>query len=970
VSGEFSVDIFRLALTEVFRRHEVLRSIFGLSNGEVYQRVEPPRPPAIPVIDLRHLPAPERYAEARQLSMEEAAAPFQLATGPLLRSRVLRLDDREYLVLLTTHHIVSDRWSTSILFNELSKLYTAYQHGFPSPLPEPLIQYADFACWQRDRIQGERLEQLIEYWRDELGDPEETLDLPTDHLRPLARTFRCASISFNCPVDLTSGLKQLSRHRSVTIFNTLLATFQLLLHRYTGQQSVRVGTPVSNRDRVELEQVIGPFINMLVIRARCCAALPFSDLLLQVHDTVLRGLSHKDAPFERLIAELLPERDITSTPLFQTMFVFEERQPGEAGGEFQLEPVAVEMPTSPFDLTLLVREGEDTFFCTLTYSSELFEPDTVNRMSRNWLTALEAIVHNPATPLSQIPMATGGELGRWREDGYLDFVCQGGQPTKAPAHGNGHGDETRMRSVPRLPVEQLLAGIWSEVSTRQSIGIHDNFFRIGGHSLLAVRVISRIRQVFGVDLPLRLLFERPTIASLAQELESALQSENAASAPIHPAARTGPLPLSFEQQRLWYLHQLNPESSVYHLAVNLRIAGRIDSNVLARALAEIGRRHESLRTTFVAIDGVPAQVISPEANLGFREVDLSWLGESKRDEELRRLIRQEAETPFDLGTGPLLRSVLFRVYAEDYRLLLTMHHIISDGWSTDVLVKEVAVIYEAFVEGRAHNLSPLFIQYVDYAVWQRGFLQGAYLEQQLAFWRKLLREEETLVLPFDRPRRAENVHRGATVSFVFPDPVATALRTIGRNEGATLFMTCLAAFQILLYRYSGQPTFRIGIPVAGRNRRELEPLIGLFVNMIVLRANCAGNPSFRALLQRVRSGCLDAYAHQDVPFDQVVAHLHPARDLAHNPLFQVVFSLQEPDEQPVATGSLKLTASPETVETNTAKFDLSLFLSDTGVAFAGELQYDEALFETATIRGMAARFQAVVAAIAANADER
>ncbi|HEX2081287.1 MAG TPA: condensation domain-containing protein, partial [Longimicrobium sp.] len=420
--------------------------------------------------------------------------------------------------------------------------------------------------------------------------------------------------------------------------------------------------------------------------------------------------------------------------------------------------------------------------------------------------------------------------------------------------------------APRTPTEEVLAGIWAEVLRLERVGVEENFFEAGGHSLLATRVVSRIREVFAVELPLRALFEGPTVAELAVRVEEMRRAGVPVLPPVVPVERTGALPLSFAQERLWFIDRLEPESAAYNIPAALRLAGALDEAALERALGEIVRRHESLRTAFAEVDGSPVQVISPFGGFALPVEDLSDLSEADREAAVGRRAGEEARRAFDLSAGPLFRAALLRLGEEDHVLLLSMHHVVSDGWSMGVLFRELSALYAAYREGRESPLPELAVQYADYAVWQREQLGGEVLERQLSYWRERLADAPALLeLPTDRPRPAVQTYRGATVPFEISLELLERLQRLGRSEGATLFMTLLGAFQALLGRYAGSEDVVVGSPIAGRTRGEVEELIGFFVNTLVLRTDLSGNPSFREVLRRVREATLGAYEHQEVP---------------------------------------------------------------------------------------------------------
>ncbi len=555
--------------------------------------------------------------------------------------------------------------------------------------------------------------------------------------------------------------------------------------------------------------------------------------------------------------------------------------------------------------------------------------------------------------LESLPLTASGKLNR--------------QALPAPERSRPELDEGF--SVPRTPTEELLANIWAEVLKLDKVGIYDNFFELGGHSLMATQVVARIREALNVELPLRRLFRGPTIRGLATIIAAERQSgQTRHLPPIRPANRGGDLPLSFAQQRLWFIDQLEPESSVYNVPAAWRLSGPLDFTALQRSVNEIVRRHEVLRTSFVIVDGQPIQQLQPFMTLSLDLINLAGLSDNERESTVELQVKEEIQKPFDLARGPLLRAKLLKLSDDDHVLLLTMHHIVSDGWSTGVLFRELSRLYGAFARGNPSPLDDLPIQYADYAVWQRGWLQGDVLESQLAYWRRQLENVTVLQLPKDRRRPTVQRYRGARERVTLDAALTKKLCALSRDENATLYITLLAAFQLLLSRYSGQEDIAVGSPTAGRSTRELEGLIGFFVNTLVLRGDLSNNPTFREFLRRMRDVALEAYAHQDVPFEKLVEELSPRRDLNISPLFQVMFVLQnDPRENFELKG---LSARSVSVNSETSKFDLLLSLWESERGLAGTLEYATDLFEAATVARMLSHFQVLLEGIVTDPDRR
>jgi amino acid adenylation domain-containing protein len=1456
------------ALTAVVRRHEVLRTNFRAIDGRPVQVIAPAGAVAPPLVDLAALAGEPRAAELERLVQAEAGRPFDLEREALFRCLLVRSGKYEHLLFANLHHIVFDGWSTGILVAELAELYAAFAAGRDPLLPELPIQYHDFAAWQRCWLTDEALAPQLAYWQERLRDLPPRLELPLDRPRPLRKRYLGARRSLALAPGLGAALRRLERGEGATLFMVLLAAFQTLLSRYSGQRDVSVGTAVSGRHRLQTERLIGFFVDTLVMRGDLGGDPSFRELLRRVRRSALEAYDNQDVPFERLVEELQPERSLQTTPLFQAMLVLHNlpRVDLDLAG-LSLSGYAVRRATAKFDLELLVSQGPSGLVATLEYDRDLFLETTALRLLRHLATLLEAVAEDADRPLSALPLLTAGErhqvlhewgdtaatldehllprlfadvaiarpdalavatdggsgasyaefarraddiaaaldrngvategvvavladrgpallaamLGIWKAgaaylpldpshpparhrqvlerarpqallagDAYrsrlaevvadlspaerppllalaapppaadpsgvprapqrpdhlayvfftsgstgspkgamvthqgmlnhlrakmeqlrlgpADVVAQtasqcfdisiwqflapllvGGRvlvladdevrdplrllaelrrggatvlevvpsllrvllddvpaaeaertlarlrwvictgealapelcrawharfpavpllnaygPTEcsddvthallappppavarvpigrairntrlyvlddalrplplgvagelyvagagvgrgylndaartaesflpdphAPAPGGRlyrTGDQARLLpdgqldflgrvdqqvklrgmrielgeiesalarhpavadaavlaredepagpslvayvvgevaaaelrchlqqhlpeamiptafvSLPRLPLtangkldrralpspapaagadgrryaltpgEEMLAALWSEVLGRDGIGAHDSFFDLGGHSLLATQVVSRIRQLFGIEVPLRRLFEAPTLGELAQEVERARRTTSLpAPPPLVPTRRDGELPLSFAQQRLWFLDQLQPDGTTFNIASPARLRGPLSLSALERTFNEILRRHEVLRTTFREIDGRPFQVVAPPRFTALPRVDLRAVPDNRCEAEVLRLASREAETPFDLARGPLLRVTLLHLAPEDHVVLLAMHHIASDAWSVNVLLQEVSALYAAFAAGRPSPLPELPVQYPDFALWQRSWLQGAVLEAQLAHWTaRLAGAPPRLEITADRPREAAGGARGARRRLVLPEPLPQALRGLARRERVTLFMVVLAAFQTLLHWDSGQDDVVVGTDVANRNRLETEGLIGFFINQLTLRTDLAGDPTFAELLGRVREVTLDAYAHQDLPFEALVEALNPDRSLRSAPFFQIKVNLLNLPPVEPALGALMLT--PLEVHGSSAKLDLILDVLETPAELKVLCEYDTELFDGATIDRLLGRFQALLAAAAASPASR
>ncbi len=514
--------------------------------------------------------------------------------------------------------------------------------------------------------------------------------------------------------------------------------------------------------------------------------------------------------------------------------------------------------------------------------------------------------------------------------------------------GEARMDTGKSHVAPNTDFERQLAAVWQEVLDVPKIGIHDNFFEMGGHSLLAMRAIMRMDQIFDAKLTLREFFENPTVAAQSAKLKVAAAQSIP---PLQPVSRDGPLHLSFAQERLWFLSEYEPGCTAYNLPRACRLTGQLDAEILERALGEIVRRHEVLRTTFHRQNGEVVQVIVPVADFKLPVVELSGLPREQHEAEARRIITNNLQTPFDLAVGPLIWAKLFRLDSQEHILLVNMHHIISDGWSLGVFDRELSVFYTAFRSGQPASIPPLAVQYADYAAWRRQWIEGDELEKRSKYWREQLAGAPALELPTDHPRPPQQTYSGTRLPLIFPDGLAATIAAFNQKSGVTPFMSLLAAFQVLLSRYARQEDILVGTPIATRQRVELEDLIGFFVNMQAMRGNLSGNPSFLELVGQVRQTSLEAL---DLPFEELVKALNPVRDPSRHPLFQVVFALQNTPEHPLTLADLTSVDYP--LPGTTTHFDLELHLWQCGNSWEGHFVYNTDLFEKTTIDRMAQHY--------------
>lgn len=1471
LQGWLNIHALERSLNEIVRRHETLRTRFEVIDGKPAQVVEPSLQIPLEIMDLRSVPSAAVQEEMSRIVFEEGRRSFDLAKGPLFRALLLKINAMSNVLVLVMHHIVSDGWSMSVFNRELSTLYMAYLRGQKSPFPELPIQYSDFAEWQTEWFRGPVLEQQLGYWRKQLAGLQPVLDLPTDRPRPPVQTNNGALVAFLLDHSLCEDLKSLSQSRNATLFMTLLAAFKTLLHRLSGETDVAVGSPIANRTRSELEGLIGFFVNTLVLRTDLSGDPTFIELLARERETALGAFGHQDMPFEKLVEELQPKRDLSHNPLFQILFAVQNIGTVDRNAP-QQQPLPPGPPlgngTAKFDLTLSLLDTGGGAQGFLEYNTDLFDASTAEMIVERYQTLLRGVVEDPAKRLSQLPIFTTREreeppaglagpkiasgppetvteivsvhaannpeavaaIGPGGEINYLDLerrtdrlaahllsrgankdssiavamsrdvesivaslsvlkagcsyipiasselalsknaagtlpprvdrilaeakpllilvddktrssfpadasdvflfselendarsearkpevrvtpdsiasvIYQAGsdgtlhrfalshrtlcriageprinlKPSDRVAHssdatsdssryeifgtlaagatiiclpdealtaprrfanalresgvtvlfaraatfehlarefpwalrtsrlllvderitdtqrllevlkpelrermfsvygdvaaggffavqplgslapdartiplgsptpgvtlyvldknlelvpagvvgeiyletqtlatdGSGApdtlitspfsslsktklyrtGDFARqlldgsleyrgrrdgrivngtnvypaeiesalvqhpavrdaavaprlrqglrdrglaavvetdadkqleaelgdflaahlpahliptafvtVKTLPRLAdgridrqavaetvasidtpkpasepyleprndIETALVQIWMETLGTDRIGIKDNFFRLGGHSLLATQAVARISDAFNIDLQLQRLFESPTVEQLAQVIEPLARADfKPEIMSIKRVPRNQPLPLSFAQQRLWFLDQFEPDSAFYNIAIPIRWPGPVDANALEAAFNDLIERHETLRTTFAIVDAEPVQVIAPSYQLSLVVHDLRNLPAEERMGRAQTLAAIEAQRPFNLKSGPVLRAELVKTDDADHILLFTIHHIAADGWSTEVLFRELFQLYEARRNGRSADLPELVVQYADFACWQRKRLTGALLEKQLAYWKRQLQDAPALLeLPTDRPRPRVQMFRGGMYMFSMPGSVLETVRDIAQQEQTTLFTVLLAALDVLLYRYTGREDLVVGSPIANRTRPELESLIGFFANTLVLRTQVSGRMTFRELVSQVREITVGAYAHQDIPFEKLVEEFQPERNLAYNPLFQIMFALQNTG-RPLVAPSSPQEESITVVGAGVAKFDLTLFVSETTNGLRAGIEYNSDLFDTSTIARFASHYEALMQSISNDPDRQ
>ncbi|MDL4774583.1 non-ribosomal peptide synthetase [Actinomadura xylanilytica] len=1026
LTGALDLDALRAALRDVVARHESLRTVFGDTDGGSIQRILGPDE-AVPPLVTGAVAAGDLDAAL----FADATRGFDLAEEPPVRAHLYRLGADEHLLLLVLHHIAGDGWSMEPLARDVVTAYLARRDGAApdwAPLP---VQYADYAVWQRDLLgsaddPGSLAARQLAYWTGALAGLPDQIALPADRQRPDRASYRGGQVAFEVPAELYEGLAGLARDHQVSVFMVLQAALAALLTRLGAGTDVPIGTPVAGRTDEALDDLVGVFVNTLVLRTDTSGDPAFAELLARVRETDLAAYAHQDVPFERLVDAVNPARSLARHPLFQVMLTLQNGP--EAVVELPGLTVAVEpvdAGVAKFDLEFMLerrRDGAPGLTGTLEYALDLFDRGTAGRLAGWYLRVLEAAVRSaaavtvadldlpgaadlrpapvaPAVPalpaegpmvkrlVAYVVAAPGRVLdpeelrSHVRESlpeamvpaavvvlDAMPLTPNGKVDAKALPKPDLTGGTAAPYRAPRDAREEAVAAVFADLTGAARVGIDDDFFELGGNSLIAMRVVSRIRRALDTELPVRAVFEAPTAALLAARV--AAPDGGAPGRPaLEPRERPAAVPPSYAQQRLWFLNRFEGPSATYNMPVALRIRGPLDRGALRAAIGDLVARHETLRTVLPDSGGVPRQVVLDPAAA---RPELETTDTTAAELPVR--LGTAAGYAFDISAEPPLRSHLFRVGPEDHVVLLLMHHVGGDGWSMAPLARDVILAYAARVEGRAPEWAPLPVQYADYTLWQRELLGSeddpeSLVSKQIAYWRDALAGlPEELELPADRPRPAESSYRGGTARFRLGAGVRSALLTAARETGTSPFMVAQAAFAALLTRLGAGTDVPIGSPIAGRTDEALDDLVGVFVNMLVFRTDTSGDPTFRDLLARVRETDLAAYAHQDVPFERLVEVLNPPRHLGRHPLFQVGLTFQNNPEAKLEMPGFA--AELEPLHAGVSRFDLLMILTEREDGLDGELEYALDRYDPTSAERLVGRFEAYLTALLTDLDAR
>ncbi|HEX6373718.1 MAG TPA: amino acid adenylation domain-containing protein [Longimicrobium sp.] len=986
LEGPLDTGVLRRVLEEMVRRQGALRTVVDARGGEAVQRVLPAAEVDLPVTDLRTLAGDERAAQARRIALRVAAARFDVEAGPLFRFHLLRLGDAEHQLAASFHHLASDGWSTYVLFRDMAVLYEAFAAGLPSPLPPLPLHYGAYAARQRERLADASFQARLADARARVA-AVPPLALPTDRPRPAAPDHGAALYRFELDRSFLSDAWTLARAGAASLHSPLLAAFAALLARWSGQDAMVVGGAVGNRDD-ETETLVGYFLNVLPFVADLRDDPPFRELVPRMRESAQDAFARRDLPVDAVLAGLPAGAGRYGSPCF---VLHDAPWPTLQAAGVTLRMALIEVDASPWEMVFSLRRHPGGLAGRIACHAELWDEATMRGLAERFAAILRAAAANPDLRVSELPFEP---LPRPLEAHP--------SPTSTVATSSAEGDDARPSPASiaaRLDGTISADGDDTAPSPTPIAARRDGVTSVDGDG--ARPSPSSTTAAVSVDGDGARPSPSPTTAAVSVDGDGARPSptpiaarmdeltsvdgDGAGPAPApaigwmdEDGARPSPAPAalpevertcpqSFAQQRFWFLDRMQPGNVAYAISRAYSLAGPLDAGALRRALAEVVRRHESLRTVFASRDGAPVQVVTSSIGLPLAEESLEDVEPGERMEAVRRRGREEAARPFDLERGPLFRATLLRLAPDEHALVLVMHHAVSDGWSMGVLYHELAALYGAFARGAPSPLPEPRLQYADHAAWQREWLDGERMEAQLAWWREHLRgAPATLELPTDRPRPALPSSRGAAHPFALAPDAADGVRRLARAEGGSPFMAMLAGFQVLLARWSGTEDVVVGTPLANRGRPETEELLGLLVNTLPLRAQLSGQPSFRDVLRAARDATFGAHAHQDLPFERLVDALGVERSLAHHPVYQALFSLQN------AVDVLRLEGiRTERVElgTQTSRVDLTLALEDAGRAgIRGWLEYATDLFDDETAARLCRHLARLLEAAAADPD--
>ena len=954
--GPLDLPALKAAFDSIHARHEILRTTYREFDGVPYQWIRPAGPAPVSLVDLSEMDPEQQQVAVSRLGDDAARSPFDLADGPIWHITVAVLSPMEHVLIMVVHHIAADGWSLPVLFHELRTLYRALVTGQQeATLPVLTRQYTDYAQQQRAHMEAGGYEKDLAYWERQLDGSPALIPLPLDRSRPSPRDGRGEAHRFFASNARAEDLGDLVRSHQVTPFMVGLALFAGFLSRVTGSDDPVVGVPSADRPSTDLEGLIGFFVNSLPMRPGVPEGSTFRQLLDRVRETAIGAYNHRQVPFEHIVNRLQPGRSADRSPLFQVFFQFGNAFQGKLELEdIEIEPVPRVRTTTKFDITLYLGVTDGALSGRMVYASDIFDPGSIDAMCQGFSEFAAAALANPDLLIGELPVGDAP-------------TTEGSQPQSAFQRvvTLPRVTDKRARDASTATIERMCE-IWeSLLGGAGVVSPDDDFFARGGHSLLAVRVFSRIEREWGVELDLGSLFDAAT-----PRLLSALVDE-ARTAHVVPKRGLERAPLSFAQRRLWFLDLLAPGSAAYHISWRVRLDGDLNEEALQAAFNTLLRRHAVLRTRIIEEEGIPWQVVDPADQLTIEHQDLRAESTENQAQQLKGLVIEHVRRPFALDRDPMIRVMVVGLEGDRNLLSVVIHHIASDGDSMRILRRELKTVYDAHVRGESEpdieaRLPVLPIQYTDVAAWQaeRYADQG---EPGLAYWQTRLGGVLPILdLVTDKTRPAQFTHEGAVVTVPVPEETTARLLEIATDQAATPVMLLLSAFAVLLNRHTRQEDLIVGMPSTERVLPDTEDMMGFFVNSLPIRVQLSAGMGFSKLLAHVRQRVVEGLDHREVPFETIVERMDPPRDPGRTPIFQAMFDLGQPGASRFSLEGLKVIPSGVRALDRIAKYDLRLHCSLQGHRLRASFEYRSHLFHASTIAAMAAQFGRLLESIADN----
>ena len=952
-NGPLNTDYFRQAWQSVVDRYDIFRTVFIGEGDDLHQLVV--KQATIPwnEQDLRDK-SPEQQAQLfEQFRQQDKAAGFDVAKAPLQRITLFRLTDRRYTMLWSHHHMLLDGWCTSIVYRDVMLAYQALQEGREAELP-PVAVYQEYIDW----LTRQDKDKARQYWKEYLADIAEPTPLVIDHLPKEGPGQGYYTLGFKLEVDATDTLQAFAKKQQTTVNTLMQLAWGILLNAYTEQEHVMFGATISGRpaEVPGIESMVGLFINAIPVKISINPDDKVIKLIESLHQSFQTSMSYGYLPLTQIQAQSKVKAGMT---MFDSLLAF-ENFPIEAAMEVNNEPsedaITVDdiggNEQTNFKLTFTVSL-QQSLVVQLGFYQEQFSIATIETLLAQLKHILMGLTR--CERVSELRVVDEVLKAQYRQLRLDSQKVELEQPS---------GEETDGESyvAPTSATETKLSEIWSEILGLERIGINDNFFDFGGNSIKAMRVASSVNEQFNVENILRALFEHSTVKALADHIDKQAKSLYET---ITMVESNQPAPLSFAQQRLWFIDQLEPGNSQYNMPAGLVLTGNLDIAALQSVFDALVQRHLVMQTNYARNEDGPYQIVHRDKTVDIERVDLTAIGEDQLRTEVERLFRAQATKPFDLARDLMIRVMLIDLAEHKHVLLYTMHHVASDGWSMGILNREFVALYNAFSKGRLNPLPSLEIQYADFARWQRESFTQERISQLLDFWKTELHGIPALHgIPLDRARPAKPDYRGDACARQIGNKLVDGLNKLCSQHDVTLFMLLESAFAYLLSQYSGEDDIVIGCPIAGRNHRKIEPLIGLFINTLVFRHRFSEVADFGDVLAQTKKKSLGAFANQELPFEMIVDELQLKRSLSHNPIFQIMFVLQNNEQTVPVLSGLELSGLPggESI----IKFDLELTASENDLGMSLNWSYATSLFNASTIEIMANHFEQLLQALVDN----